>query len=129
MSETTPETPADPQVKQVPVRFGKTGAVGYVPEPALDFWKARGYEEATEEDLATQLDPTIGDPRPEDGAGITTVASSTSEAYDPSQHSADDVAKHLASLDTATPTGQAEYDRIVQAEKDGQNRKTALPSS
>jgi hypothetical protein len=111
-----------PQAKQVPVKFTETGAVGRVPEGALDHWKQLGYEQISDEEFAAAgaaSDPTVGnDTPPVTGDG----------AYNPDDHSAKDVASHLASLDTATPEGQAEYDRIVAAEKAGQNRSTALPS-
>lgn len=130
MSETQAETTSadttSPAAEQVPVKFGDTGAVGSVPRAALDFWKARGYHElSAEEAAALKTDTTIGDPR----EGETGIVASSSTAFDPNNESADTVAKHLAGLDTATPQGQAEYDRIVKAEQDGQNRKTALPSS
>jgi hypothetical protein len=111
-----------PQAKQVPVKFKETGAVGRVPEGALDHWKQLGYESISEEEFTSAQagDPTVGGDTPP----IT-----GDQRFDPSKNSAKDVASHLASLDTATPEGQAEYDRIVAAEKAGQNRATAYPSA
>lgn len=106
MTEQTPETVADGFVA---IRHKETQAVGTCPVGALDYWQGMGYEVVDEEQVEAALE--------------------TTKPYDPSEHGAEAVAKHLADIDTSTPGGQAEHDRIVAAERAGKNRTTALPAS
>lgn len=50
------------------------------------------------------------------------------EPYDPSAYKADEVHGYLSGLDTDTVAGADEYDRVVEAEQAGDNRKTAIPA-
>lgn len=49
------------------------------------------------------------------------------EEFDPSTHSAAETRLYLRSLDTDTDEGQAEWDRVVEAERAGKNRNSAVP--
>lgn len=86
------------------------GAYGVVPARSVKRWEARGYKVVDS--------PEEVERQQEQGA-----------VYDPSEHTAKQVHDHLVSLDRESPEGSAEYDRIVLAEQDGQNRVSAFPSA
>lgn len=46
--------------------------------------------------------------------------------YDPNEQTVDQVNEHLATIDTSTPEGEAEVQRILQAERDGKARVGVL---
>lgn len=100
-------------LKLVKIRHKETQAVGTCPEGALETWLARGYERVDDDTPTT-------DPVSTAAAGFGT--------FDPSAVSAKEVNTYLTGLDTSTDAGQAEYDRVVQLETDGQNRSTAVPA-
>lgn len=54
-----------------------------------------------------------GEPEPESGT----------TPYDPTEHTVSEVNTYLDSLDQETEEGIAEFDRVLDAEKAGQNRK------
>lgn len=95
----------------VPIKHTETGAEGTCPVDALDYWRARGYE-ATVDDAEVQEKREQQDGLP----------------FDPSDGSAKRVHDYLTGLDRATPEGQAEFDRVVAAEQNGQNRSSAFPA-
>jgi len=49
------------------------------------------------------------------------------EPFDPTAAKAPEVKSYLESLDRDTVNGQAEYDRVVELEENGQNRSSAIP--
>lgn len=105
----------------VKIKHKATGAVGTCPIRALPYYEAKGHEavDADEVARARKADGiTAGDVKQQEG----------SAPFNPSDHSAKQVADHLAKLDVSTAEGQAEYDRIVSAEQAGQNRSSAIPS-
>jgi hypothetical protein len=118
MTEAAPEATGE----FVEVEFTETGARGTVPAAALPYWEAKGYKRVEESDGLTEEERLIQQ-------GVEQVAASTTAQFDPSTASAKAVAEYLSGLDTATPQGQAEYDRVVAAEQAGQNRSTAIPSA
>lgn len=96
-------------VQLVKIKFPETGAEGTCPVDAVDYWTERGYEVVDETELEAA--------REEQSAA----------AFDPADGSAKRVHDYLQGIDRATPEGQAEYDRVVAAEQNGQNRTTAFP--
>lgn len=96
--------------KLVQIKHTETEAVGTCPVDAVDYWTARGYEVVDKAE--------VDDARQEQD----------SEPFDPADGSAKRVHDYLTGIDRATPEGQAEYDRVVAAEQNGQNRTTAIPA-
>ena len=94
----------------VGIKHTETGAEGTCPVDALDHWSERGYEPIDEAEVAEKREQQNSGP------------------FDPADGSAKRVHDYLQGLDRATPEGQAEYDRVVAAEQNGQNRSTAFPS-
>jgi len=47
--------------------------------------------------------------------------------FNPNEHNAAEVRRYLRTLDTSTEDGQEEYDRVVTAEQEGNNRQSAFP--
>jgi hypothetical protein len=90
------------------------------------------FDKAVEAKVQDQLDETYekgaADQRAREQASYDALSSQEDE-FDPSADGvkASDVKAYLEGLDTDTVSGQAEYDRVVQAEQDGANRSTALP--
>jgi hypothetical protein len=93
----------------VRIKHTETGAIGKVPVDAVDIYSARGYEVVDDAELAESR------------------REQERSAFDPADGSAKRVHDYLTGLDRATPEGQAEYDRVVAAEQNGQNRTTAFP--
>lgn len=93
----------------VGIKHDETGATGKVPVDALDYWKGRGYSALDDAEVAEAKQQQDAAP------------------FDPADGSAKRVHDYLLELDRATPEGQAEYDRVVAAEQNGQNRTTAFP--
>ena len=98
-----------------------TGGVGHVNDSskdgraAIEYFRRRGYtltpEGADEEpEPDAPLDPD--DPGPE------------LPPFDPSEHNADEVIAYLDTLDREEPEGNAEFVRVIRAERDSKNRKT-----
>lgn len=123
MTESTTEVagPTGTDTEFVAIRFKATGAVGSAPAAAVPYYESLGYEVVTDDELAegnTEAERLIAQGQEQAAAG-----------FDPNEAGAKAVAEYLNGLDTATPEGQAEYDRVVDAERAGQNRSTAIPSS
>lgn len=96
--------------KQVRIKHTESGAEGKCPVDALDFWLGRGYEVIDEAEVEEAKQEQESGP------------------FDPADGSAKRVHDYLTGLDRATPDGAAEYDRVVAAEKNGQDRSTAIPA-
>jgi hypothetical protein len=75
-------------------------------------------------------DKAVADYREREQAAYDAVTSAETE-FDPSADGvkAEDVKAYLEGLDRDTVAGSAEYDRVVQAETEGANRKSAIPAS
>lgn len=97
-------------VQLVKIKHTDTGAEGTCPVDAVDYWTGRGYEVVDETELEQAKEQQ------------------EAAAFDPADGSAKRVHDYLTGLDRATPDGQAEYDRVVAAEQNGQNRTTAFPA-
>lgn len=94
--------------QHVEIKHTETGAVGTCPVDAVPYWTGRGYEVVSEDQVE--------------------AAKQEDTPFNPDDRKATEVSAYLVGLDTSTPEGQAEYDRVVTAEKAGQNRSTAFPS-
>ena len=109
MTETAPALPELP-TGFVHIRFKETGSIGSCPVDAVDLWKGKGYEVVDESEV-------------EEAVAANTPFDPTAKG-----NTAKVVNDYLTALDTSTPEGKAEYDRVVAAEQAGENRSTALPS-
>lgn len=93
-----------------------TGGVGHVNDgskegrAAIEYFRRRGYT-LTPEGADDDGPQEPGDAPP-------------AEPFDPSKHPVDEVIAYLDSLDREDPDGQAEFARVIRAERDGKNRKT-----
>lgn len=68
-------------------------------------------------ELVNHESGAVAEPEPEpEGESGTTL-------YDPAEHTVSEVNAYLDSLDQETEEGIAEFDRVLDAEKAGQNRK------
>ncbi|MEE4598226.1 hypothetical protein V2J94_41395 [Streptomyces sp. DSM 41524] len=82
---------------------------------AIEYFRRRGYlltREGADDgpEPNTPLDPD--DPGPE------------LPPFDPAEHNADEVTAYLDALDREDEDGNAEFVRVIRAERDGKNRKT-----
>lgn len=86
--------------------------------------------EAKAQELADQrAEEAVADYKQREQAAYD--AATEGDPFDPSADGvkAADVKSYLEGLDRDTVAGSAEYDRVVQAETDGENRSTAFPKT
>lgn len=109
MTENAIDTAQVP-AKFVRIQFKGEGPIGTCPVDALPVWEKRGYTAVSDDEVeAAKAATTLFDPAAD---GVTAAQ----------------VHAHLSAIDSSTPEGKAEYDRVVAAEQAGENRKTAFPS-
>lgn len=94
---------------------------------------SEGFEEAVDaraEQVATdRVNDALAAQREREQAAYDAVTSAE-EPFDPTADGvkAADVKAYLEGLDRDTVAGSAEYDRVVEAEQNGENRKSAFPA-
>jgi hypothetical protein len=99
----------------VGIRHKTTGAEGTSPIRALPHWESLGYEALDKDEVAAA--------RKTDGVTVDDVQKVADSApFNPADHSPAEVKTYLASV----ADDQTEHDRVVEAEKAGKNRSTAL---
>jgi hypothetical protein len=112
---------------------------------ALEYFRRHGYgvapaDDVTEEERIQEL--VTGTPTQREalsntghgsapsvgfGMGVQTEpVTTTAPEYDPSQHKQDDVLAYLDSLVDKDSDSDAEFDRVIAAERDGKKRKAIL---
>ena len=125
--EERPEVDADEEITVKRSEFDAAVAeaveerVGEAKYSDADLEKARqdGYDAALADVASLAPEPQDGDAGSDDDP---------EKPYDPDAHGAKEVADYLKGLDQSDEKQKAEYDRVVAAEKAGQNRSTAIPS-
>lgn len=80
---------------------------------AIEYFRRRGYT-LTPEGAVEEPDAEQGDGEPD------------ADAFDPSKHDAPEVNAYLDSLGADDSDAVAEFDRVIEAEKSGKNRKTIV---
>lgn len=80
---------------------------------AIEYFRRRGYQVTANvpADEVEEQEPADDDP---------------AEAFDPEAHNADEVIAYLEGLDRDDSDGEAEFDRVIEAERAGKARKTVL---
>lgn len=93
---------------------------------------SEAYDAAVSAGVAEQLEDRVNaavqEQRDREAAQVDALADAD-EPFDPTADKvkASDVKDYLEGLDRDTVSGSREYDRVVQAERDGENRSTAFP--
>lgn len=115
-------------MNKVAIRHTETGAEGTAPVRAVPYWLERGYEVVDPE--AYDQAKTAAGVTADAEARVVEAAAGEPGSFNPTASKADEVHQYLGGLDRSTDAGQAEFDRVVAAERaghnDGKGRATAL---